>query len=80
MVNSYRRFPRAKLLRRLRGVQDELGAWLEHYRRTAQEQDSRFTSELLYERAIVMDHWWHEVDRVADMLESNLGPLGKPNR
>lgn len=72
MVNSYRRFPRAKYLRALYRIQRELYAWRLHYEAESRFEATRWSQSLLEERAMTMDWMWHEVAKLAEVFEQPL--------
>lgn len=67
--NQYARFPRAKLLRRLIAVQDELNEWSEAYAYRASRQVYGHLHALAVERSNYLDHIWHELEPARRSLE-----------
>jgi len=66
---QYRRMPRRAWSNRIQRLQDEVGAWAEHYRRAEDRADSAALAIKLINRAWDLEHLWHELDKVADILE-----------
>lgn len=66
---QYARFPRAKLLRRLVAIQEELADWSGTYATRGSDELGPVFGHRLWERSNYLDHIWHQLEPARIALE-----------